>query len=120
MVHVLHTVTDLVSIEEHAIATMEAHDIDILIRTTTSEIIDAEVVESILSSPPFIKIDSLFNTRDISDGTNAALRRGYVFRSGSLEKITEDGKGATYTLCNAVDKPLLDYLVCVSCHDRVV
>ena len=34
----------------------------------------------------------MFNIRDISEGINTAIRRDYVFRSGSLEKITDKGK----------------------------
>ena len=41
----------------------------------------------LLSSPPFIAIPGSFNVRDLSDGTQPAIRSSYVYRSGTLEKL---------------------------------
>lgn len=69
-----------------------ACDLDNLLRMSIADVIDQTTVSDILSSPPFLQVDGLFNTRDVSDGTHTALRKGFIFRSGSLENITDRGK----------------------------
>ncbi|KAE8390575.1 protein-tyrosine phosphatase-like protein [Aspergillus alliaceus] len=51
--------------------------------------IPAETVTTITSQPPFVSIPGLFNVRDISNGD---LRPGYVYRSGVISKISDEGK----------------------------
>ena len=47
-------------------------------------------VSKIISQPPFITVPGVSNLRDLSHGPN--LRRGYIYRSGNLSDITDDGK----------------------------
>ena len=75
-----------------------ANNIDQLLRTPWLETIDPETVAARISSPPFLQAEGLFNLRDISTGPpgsiggQTGLKQGYVFRCGSLENITEQGK----------------------------
>lgn len=66
--------------------------LDELVNTNAAESLDSSAVSSVLSTPPFLIVDGLFNLRDISDGTQTSLKQGYCFRCGSLERITEHGK----------------------------
>ncbi|KAJ5595000.1 uncharacterized protein N7459_001208 [Penicillium hispanicum] len=52
--------------------------------------IPATTVSKIISLPPFVTVPGVSNIRDLSHGPN--LRRGYVYRSGNLSDITEEGK----------------------------
>ncbi|KAL0942690.1 tyrosine phosphatase [Colletotrichum truncatum] len=56
-------------------------------------------IAPILSSPPFVQISGLFNTRDLGLVPGSRIRPGLAFRSGSLEGIDEKGRQALfYTL----------------------
>ena len=65
---------------------------DQLLHTDITEIINPDIVSSVLSKNPFVHVDGVFNIRDISDGSQSGLRSQYCFRSGTLENITEQGK----------------------------
>lgn len=56
--------------------------------------IDPDVVSEIVSQPPWIHIDGVCNARDLgSDAPSSGnVRKGYVYRAGMLERITERGK----------------------------
>ncbi|KAJ5173276.1 hypothetical protein N7492_005869 [Penicillium capsulatum] len=46
-------------------------------------------VSKIISLPPFVTVPGVSNIRDLSHGDG--LRRGFVFRSGNISDITEEG-----------------------------
>ncbi|EEH37041.1 hypothetical protein PAAG_07459 [Paracoccidioides lutzii Pb01] len=56
--------------------------------------ISTEVVNHIISNPPFVPIPGLFNFRDLSHPliTPPLLRQNYIFRSGMLSFLEEEGK----------------------------
>lgn len=63
-----------------------------------TEPIDLTVVNSILVSDPFIPVPGLINVRDLNDGTEPHFKQGYMFRSGSLEQLTDQGKETLISL----------------------
>jgi protein tyrosine/serine phosphatase len=68
-------------------------DLETALNTNIAEPIDSVTVEHFLSQPPFVKADGVANARDLGgDPRTAPLRKGYIFRSGLLEGITEQGK----------------------------
>ena len=70
-----------------------AADLEKALATNIGEPIDPAIVSGILASPPFVQIDGVCNARDIgSDASTSWLRSGYVYRSATLENITEQGK----------------------------
>ena len=66
--------------------------LDQAIATPITEPIPSPITDRLLASPPFISIPGLFNARDLSDVTQPAsnIRPAYIYRSGSLEKLTEE------------------------------
>jgi hypothetical protein len=53
--------------------------------------IPAQLVSKVTSQPPFVSIPGLLNLRDISNGT---LRPRYVYPSGALAMISDEGKAS--------------------------
>lgn len=74
------------------------YDLDEVLSTAATKPIDSEIVQSILSSPPFISLPGLFNARDLSDDTLSEVRSNYIYRSGSLESLTATGGQAFISL----------------------
>lgn len=52
----------------------------------------------VLTNPPFVWIDGTFNSRDLGDVPGSPLRANYVYRTGGLAKLTEQGKEAITAL----------------------
>ncbi|OJD12126.1 hypothetical protein AJ78_07230 [Emergomyces pasteurianus Ep9510] len=65
-----------------------------IVETNVLTSISADVVSHIISSPPFISVPGLFNFRDLSlpHATATPLRKNYIFRSGMLHFIEDEGK----------------------------
>lgn len=70
--------------------------LDQAIATPITEPIPSPITDRLFASSPFISIPGLFNARDLSDVTQPAsnIRPAYIYRSGSLEKLTEEGRTA--------------------------
>ncbi|KFY33500.1 hypothetical protein V494_07561 [Pseudogymnoascus sp. VKM F-4513 (FW-928)] len=65
------------------------YNISQLVRTDLREKLPPAVVAEILTSPPFVTISGAINVRDISStGTASNIRKGFVYRSGALTRIT--------------------------------
>ncbi|EPQ59168.1 hypothetical protein GLOTRDRAFT_136110 [Gloeophyllum trabeum ATCC 11539] len=60
------------------------------------EPLDPAYVAERLSRPPFVACDGVYNIRDLggypSSTSGVIVRRGFVYRSGEISGITEDGK----------------------------
>lgn len=54
--------------------------------------IPTEEVSEILGQPPFVQVEGLINARYLNDGSLATLKKGFAFRSGSLEVMTPKGR----------------------------
>lgn len=54
--------------------------------------IPEEIVTKITSVPPWQTVPGAFNVRDISASSADNVRRGFIYRSGVLAWITEEGK----------------------------
>ena len=67
-------------------------NMDQILETDMDDPIEPAIVESILSTEPFHKLNGSFNVRDMSDPAYPALKRGYAFRFGSLEGLTPQGQ----------------------------
>ncbi|KKZ67761.1 hypothetical protein EMCG_06578 [[Emmonsia] crescens] len=65
-----------------------------VVETNVLTSISAEVVSHIISSPPFISVPGLFNFRDLSHphATATPLKKNYIFRSGMLAFLEDEGK----------------------------
>lgn len=62
-----------------------------LAETDVLSAIPQTVFTPIISQPPFLIVPGTFNVRDIGQVPGSPIRAGYVFRSGSLEGLHEDG-----------------------------
>ncbi|KAI1820486.1 protein-tyrosine phosphatase-like protein [Xylaria intraflava] len=67
-------------------------DLDKLVETDVNTALTPEQYGPVLSSPPFIFVDGIFNARDIGLVPDSPLRPNFVFRSGLLAGITDNGK----------------------------
>ncbi|KAG5297289.1 protein tyrosine/serine phosphatase domain-containing protein [Histoplasma ohiense] len=65
-----------------------------VVETDVLNPISADVVSHILAGPPFISVPGLFNFRDLSypHTTLTSLKQNYIFRSGMLAFLEEEGK----------------------------
>lgn len=64
--------------------------------------LDAELVKTVLSNPPFVEVDGVINFRDFgsldapnassSEGARLRVKPGVLFRSGELTKLSASGK----------------------------
>lgn len=76
---------------------MSAADLRFLAETDVVQPLPSDVVQVVLTSPPFVYVPGTFNTRDIGriptpNGAPSALRPGLVYRSGGLDRLADDGK----------------------------
>lgn len=64
------------------------------LQTNVADRIDPGIVSNIISQPPWIRVDGVPNCRDLggNEFSSGVVRKGYMFRSGMLEHITEDGE----------------------------
>lgn len=60
---------------------------DHLLHTPITEPIDPQLVAEITSHPPWVSIPGTFNTRDLG----GSVKPGFIFRSGTLENVREEG-----------------------------
>ncbi|KAI1440560.1 protein-tyrosine phosphatase-like protein [Annulohypoxylon stygium] len=63
-----------------------------LAETDVSQEITKDQYIPILTQPPFVFVDGTFNTRDIGLVPGSPLKPGYVFRSGALAQLSDNGK----------------------------
>ncbi len=63
-----------------------------LAETDVSEEIPKEHYGPVLFSAPFFYIDGTFNSRDLGLVPDSPLRPGFVYRSGALHRLTDDGR----------------------------
>lgn len=75
-----------------------ASDLESLLATSIQEPIDLTIVNSLLLSPPFTPVPGLFNVRNLNDGKQPQFRHNYMFRAGSFEKLTDEGKQSLTSL----------------------
>ncbi|PGH05048.1 hypothetical protein GX51_03145 [Blastomyces parvus] len=70
-----------------------------VVETDVLTAISADVVSHIISSPPFVSVPGLFNFRDLSHphDTLTPLKKNYIFRSGMLAFLEEEGKAKLTT-----------------------
>jgi hypothetical protein len=74
-----------------------AVDLRILAETDVTQPLSAETIQTVLRRPPFVYVSGTFNTRDVglvptASGQPSELRPGFVYRSGGLNRLTDDGK----------------------------
>ncbi|KAF6789041.1 tyrosine phosphatase [Colletotrichum sojae] len=62
-----------------------------LAETDVCSAIPQAVFTSIISQPPFLIVPGTFNVRDVGQIPGSPIRAGYIFRSGSLEGLRQDG-----------------------------
>ena len=75
----------------------EAARLRALAETDVTEPLSSDTVQAVLTSSPFVYVPGTFNTRDIgliptATGEPPKLRPGFVYRSGGLGRLTDDGK----------------------------
>ncbi|KAI1462640.1 protein-tyrosine phosphatase-like protein [Annulohypoxylon moriforme] len=63
-----------------------------LAETDVSQEITKDQYIPVLTQPPFVFVDGTFNTRDIGLVPGSPLKPGYVFRSGALAQLSDNGK----------------------------
>jgi protein tyrosine/serine phosphatase len=76
---------------------MSATDLRALAETDVAQPLPSDKVQLTLTSSPFVYVPGTFNTRDVGQVPTAAgapskLRSGFVYRSGALGRLTDDGK----------------------------
>jgi hypothetical protein len=52
----------------------------------------------VLTNSPFVWIEGTFNSRDLGDIPRSPLRSNFIYRSGGLARLTEQGKEAVTAL----------------------
>ncbi|KAK8083202.1 hypothetical protein PG996_001983 [Apiospora saccharicola] len=63
-----------------------------LAETDVAQEIHKEQYGPVITNPPFVFVDGTFNTRDLGLVPGSPLRAGFVYRSGALTTLTDDGK----------------------------
>ncbi|KAI0842553.1 protein-tyrosine phosphatase-like protein [Hypoxylon sp. FL0890] len=63
-----------------------------LAETDVSQEITKEQYIPVLTNPPFVFVDGTFNTRDLGLVPGSPLRAGFVYRSGALAQLTDNGR----------------------------
>ncbi|KAI0012484.1 protein-tyrosine phosphatase-like protein [Xylariaceae sp. FL0662B] len=63
-----------------------------LSETDVSQEIPKEQYGPVIYSPPFVYVDGTFNTRDLGLVPDSPVRAGFIFRSGALGALTDNGK----------------------------
>lgn len=67
--------------------------IEDLVKTPVFEVIPADVYGPIIAKAPFVTVPGAFNVRDLAQpNATPPVRGGFLFRSGLLTKITDEGK----------------------------
>jgi protein tyrosine/serine phosphatase len=69
-----------------------------LANTEIGSTIPASLLTQALSTPPFVPIPGAFNIRDIGFAASPYVRRGLIYRSGSLSYLADEGKAALSSL----------------------
>ncbi|KAK7952109.1 uncharacterized protein PG986_007837 [Apiospora aurea] len=54
--------------------------------------ISEEQYGPVITNPPFVFIDGTFNTRDLGLVPGSPIRAGFIYRSGALTALTDNGK----------------------------
>lgn len=74
----------------------QSYNLQKLLATDIRTQIPNEVVDSIMSRPPFVAIPGVINARDISNhasgSTQPPVRPEFAYRSGALANISPEGK----------------------------
>ena len=69
------------------------YDLQELLKTDIRTQIPEAIVSKITSSPPWVIVPGAFNVRAIGQSPSTPnVRPGFIYRSGVLSKITEEGK----------------------------
>lgn len=72
------------------------YNIPKLVATDIRTQIPGEIVDSIMSRPPFVAIPGVVNARDISGyasgSSQSPVRSGFAYRSGALGKVSPEGR----------------------------
>ncbi|KAK8048901.1 tyrosine phosphatase [Apiospora phragmitis] len=63
-----------------------------LAETDTSQEIPKEQYGPIITNPPFVFLDGTFNTRDLGLVPDSPVRAGFIYRSGALTALIDNGK----------------------------
>ncbi len=69
-------------------------DLRALAATDVKEPIPADQLLAALLAPPFVHIAGTFNARDVGSVPGSGIRPGLVFRSGALNRLTDEGRAA--------------------------
>lgn len=60
-----------------------------LSRTSMEDAIDPDVLQEVLSKPPFISLPGVMNVRDLGAYTPGYIKPGIIYRSGTLDYMPE-------------------------------
>ncbi|KAK8089742.1 hypothetical protein PG997_004703 [Apiospora hydei] len=63
-----------------------------LAETHTAQEISKEQYVPVITNPPFVFVDGTFNTRDLGLVPGSPIRAGFIYRSGALTALTDNGK----------------------------
>lgn len=63
-----------------------------LAETDTIQEIPKEQYGPVITNPPFVFVDGSFNTRDLGLVPDSPIRAGFIYRSGALTTLTDNGK----------------------------
>ncbi|KAK8056931.1 Tyrosine-protein phosphatase [Apiospora rasikravindrae] len=63
-----------------------------LAETHTAQEIPKEQYGPVITNPPFVFVDGTFNTRDLGLVPGSPVRAGFIYRSGALTALTDNGK----------------------------
>ncbi|PGH13450.1 hypothetical protein AJ80_06319 [Polytolypa hystricis UAMH7299] len=80
------------SATEMPTAETPTYDLDEILKTDWLTDLDKDIVQHALSSPSFVVINGVHNSRDIGAVAGSVVRKGYIFRSATLGFIYADGK----------------------------
>ena len=76
---------------------MAAEKLRALSEIDVTQPLPSDQLMAALTAPPFVYVPGTFNTRDIglvptTSGATPAIRPGFVYRSGALNQLSDDGK----------------------------
>jgi protein tyrosine/serine phosphatase len=69
-----------------------AEDLLKLAETDVAQEIAKDQFGPVITNPPFVFVDGTFNTRDLGLIPDSPLRAGFVYRSGAISQVTDNGK----------------------------
>lgn len=72
-------------------STSPVYDLSALLATDIREVLPEEYVADIINRPPFVSVPGTFNVRDLG-APGRSLRSQYIYRSGTLSNLTDEGK----------------------------